>query len=225
MMHLRGSEVPTDAPNDFAIAGHDGVSDTTRSNKCRGRQRRNAGQHGGVHLPTIGNADSDDDVGCSLLGPLLSWTVFPVLLVVVLFSLFVVSDALWNISFYRILWVSTLFTPFGAIARWRLSLLNPYRKTFPLGTLIANVCGSLVAILAVAIDARYLKSDMIPAQLLAALKIGFAGSLSTVSTFVKEVVDITERYGYDAKGYKYAGISVVVCCAVGVVVYSPIVRS
>ena len=227
MTHLRGSEVSTDVPNNFAtsIPGRDGVSDTAHSNKCRGRQRRNAGQQGAVHLPTIGNADSDDNVGCSLLGLLLSWTVFPVLVVVVLFSLFVVSDAVWNISFYRILWVSTLFTPFGAIARWRLSLLNPYRKTFPLGTLIANVCGSLVAILAVAIDARYLKSDMIPAQLLAALKIGFAGSLSTVSTFVKEVVDITERYGYDAKGYKYAGISLVICCAVGVVVYSPIVRS
>ena len=208
--HRRGSENSTDLPNDFAIPGHDGVSDTAHSNKCRERPRRNAGQQGGVHLPTIGNADSDDKVGCYLLGPLLSWTVFPVLLVVVLFSLFVVSDAVWNILFYRILWVSTLFTPFGAIARWRLSLLNPYRKTFPLGTLIANVCGSLVAILAVAIDTRYLKSEMISAQLLAALKIGFAGSLSTVSTFVKEVVDITERYGYDAKGFKYAGISLVV---------------
>ena len=155
----------------------------------------------------------------------LSWTVFPVLLVVVSFSLFVVSDVVWNISFYRTLWVSTLFTPFGAIARWRLSLLNPYRKTLPLGTLIANILGSVVAILAVAIERRYLKSETLSSQLLAALKIGFAGSLSTVSTFVKEVVDLTERYSHDAKGYKYAGISLVVCCAAGVVVYSPIVRS
>ena len=156
---------------------------------------------------------------------ILSWSVFPVLLVVVLFSLFVVSDVVWNISFYRTLWVSTLLTPFGAIARWRLSLLNPHRKTFPMGTLIANILGSVVAILAVAIDTRYLKSETLSSQLLAALKIGFAGSLSTVSTFVKEVVDLTERHSYDAKGYKYAGISLVVCCAASVVVYSPIVRS
>lgn len=78
----------------------------------------------------------------------------------------------------------------------------------------------MVAILAAAIETRCLTSEMLSAQLLAALKIGFAGSLSTVSSFVKEVVDITERHGYDAKGYKYAGISLLACCIAGVVVYS-----
>lgn len=169
-----------------------------------------------THLPpTIGDTESND-VGCRLLGLVLHWV--PVIFVVVVFSLFVVSDVLWNIPFYRILWVSILFTPFGAILRWRLSLLNPYRKC-------ANVLGSVIAVLAVAIGTRYLRSETLSAQLLAALKIGFAGSLSTVSTFVKEVVDITERHEYDAKGHKYAAISLVTCCAAGVVVYSPIVRS
>ena len=175
-----------------------------------------------IHSPTISDTESNG-VGCCLLGLVRRWV--PVIFVMVAFSLFVVSDVLWNIPFYRILWISTLFTPFGAILRWRLSLLNPYRKSFPMGTLIANVLGSVVAILAVAIDTRYLRSEALSAELLAALKIGFAGSLSTVSTFVKEVVDIIERYQYDAKGYKYAAISLVTCCAAGVVVYSPIVRS
>lgn len=228
----RGSEISTDVPNDIAIPGHDDISDMARRSSRRRRPNRNVEQRGtnavpphAINLPTIGDTESDG-VGCCLLGLLLRWTVFPVIFVVVFFSLFVVSDVLWNILFYRTLWVSTLFTPFGAILRWRLSLLNPpSRKTFPLGTLIANILGSVVAILAVAIETRYLRSEMLSAQLLAALKIGFAGSLSTVSSFVKEVVDITERYGYDAKGYKYAGISLVTCCVAGVVVYSPLVRS
>eukprot|EP00563_Minutocellus_polymorphus_P016259 CAMPEP_0181056298 /NCGR_PEP_ID=MMETSP1070-20121207/19655_1 /TAXON_ID=265543 /ORGANISM="Minutocellus polymorphus, Strain NH13" /LENGTH=1175 /DNA_ID=CAMNT_0023135661 /DNA_START=57 /DNA_END=3585 /DNA_ORIENTATION=+ len=207
--HRRGSEISTDVPGDIAIpAGHGDDHNSQMAYKRRKRGRRSGKrelpglkEHGGdpippriIVLPTIGGADSED-LGCYLLGMLFSWKIFPVLLVGVLFSLFVVSDVRWDVSFYRILWLSCCFTPIGAVFRWRLSLLNSHWKSFPLGTFIANILGSTVAILAVAIEARLLRSEsssLISVQIAAAIKIGFAGSLSTVSSFVKEVVDITE---------------------------------
>ena len=60
---------------------------------------------------------------------------------------------------------------------------------------------------------------------LAAAKTGFAGSLSTVSTFVKEIVDINERYSGRKARYIYYGIGTIICCCLlSLSIYSPLVR-
>ena len=184
-----------------------------------------------IVFPNIGDTESDD-LCLSVLASLFSWRTLPLLLVSILFALYVVADVVWGLQFYKTMWLSVLFTPLGAILRWKLQLLNggklcKSRKWLPTGTVIANMVGSLVAIAAVAIETRFTSGDQSSASVhvLAAVKIGFAGSLSTVSSVVKEIVDITERYPSDGKGYSYAFASMTICCALSLIVYSPIVRS
>jgi len=184
-----------------------------------------------IVFPTIGDTEPDD-LCMRILAFLFSWRTLSLLLVSILFALYVVSDVVWGLQFYRTMWLSVLFTPLGAILRWKLQLLNggklcKSRKWLPTGTVIANIVGSLVAIAAVAIETRYTSGDQSSASVhvLAAVKIGFAGSMSTVSSVVKEIVDITERYPSDGKGYSYAFASMTICCALALIVYSPIVRS
>ena len=88
-------------------------------------------------------------------------------------------------------WLAVLFAPFGAILRWQLSKLNgrlPKPLTFfPAGTFTANMlaCAFDFAVQS-AIVARHPLSYW-PSLVTTALKAGFMGSLSTVSTFATEV--------------------------------------
>mmetsp|Transcript_2802 Transcript_2802/g.3833 ORF Transcript_2802/g.3833 Transcript_2802/m.3833 type:complete len:397 (-) Transcript_2802:145-1335(-) len=163
----------------------------------------------------------------------------PFLIVAGLFLFYILSDTLSNIAFYRFMWLSSLLTPPGAILRWKLSKLNGTIfqhsrkwKWVPYGTLLANVLGSLVSISCVATyqhvvvngSGSYSK-DGWSAVFLKAMQVGFAGSLSTVSTFVKEIVDISKKYPSHAKSCYYGIGTIVCCCLLGLSIYSPIVRS
>mmetsp|Transcript_30389 Transcript_30389/g.45863 ORF Transcript_30389/g.45863 Transcript_30389/m.45863 type:complete len:295 (-) Transcript_30389:96-980(-) len=163
----------------------------------------------------------------------------PFLIVAGLFLFYVLSDTLSNIAFYRFMWLSSLLTPPGALLRWKLSKLNGTIfqhsrkwKWVPYGTLLANVLGSLVSISCVATyqhvvvngSGSYSKDGWL-AVFLKAMQVGFAGSLSTVSTFVKEIVDISKKYPSHAKSCYYGIGTIVCCCLLGLSIYSPIVRS
>lgn len=163
----------------------------------------------------------------------------PFVLLLSVSILYVYGDIVANIPFYRTMWLSLLFTPPGAILRWKLSRYNgklPWwcgireRRWIPVGTLSANILGSLVSVACAAAVVRLSSRDNADewewaVHCLNAVKVGFAGSLSTVSTYVKEVVDITERYGgRNARGYKYAFGTMVICCLLGLLVYSPVAR-
>mmetsp|Transcript_25687 Transcript_25687/g.34074 ORF Transcript_25687/g.34074 Transcript_25687/m.34074 type:complete len:423 (+) Transcript_25687:729-1997(+) len=163
----------------------------------------------------------------------------PFLIVAGLFLFYILSDTLSNIAFYRFMWLSSLLTPPGAILRWKLSKLNGTIfqhsrkwKWVPYGTLMANVLGSLVSISCVATyqhvvvngSGSYSKDGWL-AVFLKAMQVGFAGSLSTVSTFVKEIVDISKKYPSHAKSCYYGIGTIVCCCLLGLSIYSPIVRS
>jgi fluoride ion exporter CrcB/FEX len=86
----------------------------------------------------------------------------------------------------QVLAISLLFSPLGVYARWRLSRLNSWRPTFPIGTFAANILacalgGSLGEILA---------GNPKPRQriVLQGFINGFGGTLSSVAAFLVEVL-------------------------------------
>jgi fluoride ion exporter CrcB/FEX len=86
-----------------------------------------------------------------------------------------------------------------------------------------------VSILPLALQTRYLTDDrnknLWAISLIAALRNGFAGSLSTVSTMVKEMFELQDEFPHHAKAYRYACLTVVVAILSSVMIYSPIVKS
>lgn len=113
---------------------------------------------------------------------------------------FVMGDVYFDMTFYRGMWMAIVLSPVGSLARWRLSRFNltgfqwneSTVEWFPLGTFLANIIGSVVAIVAKATSGNlaHRQSDSVHAwimPLLAAVADGFSGSLSTVSTLVKEM--------------------------------------
>jgi len=153
-----------------------------------------------------------------------------VLSIFVLIALYIWGDVYWGISYYRELWIACLMSPFGTIARWKLSTLNgKWSKYpwFPLGTWLANFTGSILSAALTAI--AYLNivngEGGTSTTVLAAMSLGFAGSLSTVSTYVKETVELSDKNPFhDRKAFVYSHFTMLSCCFVGLLVYSPLVR-
>jgi fluoride ion exporter CrcB/FEX len=146
----------------------------------------------------------------------------------VLIGLYVWGDVYWGMSYYRELWIACLISPLGTIIRWKLSILNgKWSKYpwFPLGTWLANFTGSIISAALTAVSYLKLVSGEGSTTALAALSLGFAGSLSTVSTYVKETVELSDKNAlYDKKAFLYSYGTILSCCFVGLLVYSPLVR-
>jgi CrcB protein len=96
---------------------------------------------------------------------------------------------------------------FGALLRWALgSWLNPVFPTVPLGTLVANLTGGLLAGVASALFARH---AALPPEGRLLVVTGFMGGLTTFSTFSVEVVTLIRRqelwWALGAAGVHLAG--------------------
>ena len=145
-----------------------------------------------------------------------------------LVGLYMLGDFYWGILWYRQMWIGCLVAPFGTILRWRLSRLNcklAKLPWFPLGTFLANFIGSILSAGISASDYLEPSDEEWTVSVIDAISLGVAGSLSTVSTFVKEIAEITEKnHTYDKKAFIYAVSTLISCCFVGLAVYSPIVR-
>lgn len=145
-----------------------------------------------------------------------------------LVGLYMLGDFYWGILWYREMWIGCLVAPFGTILRWRLSTLNfklARLPWFPLGTFLANFIGSILSAGISAIDFIEPIDKEWTVSFIEAISLGVAGSLSTVSTLVKEIVEITEKnQTYDKKAFLYAVSTLISCCLIGLAVYSPIVR-
>jgi fluoride ion exporter CrcB/FEX len=145
-----------------------------------------------------------------------------------LLALYVLGDVYLGIPYYRQLWLACLVAPFGTILRWKLSLLNG-KFNFPAGTFLANVIASILsaALSASGIVVSSNKSAIrwgMP--LIKAASLGIAGSMSTVSTFVKECHELEEKnQAFDPKAFLYSYGTLIICCFGGLMVYSPIVRN
>jgi|GEM_PF-6560866 len=147
---------------------------------------------------------------------------------------FAIADFVLGINFYKNMFLTSLFAPLGALLRWKLSKWNTRNGSsgtyswVPLGTFAANIAGAFFSILPVALTSRYstqIADKLWLMAIAAAVKVGFAGSLSTVSSMVKEIVLLTEKYPGHAKPHMYGFVTCFVALTMSLVIYTPIVRT
>lgn len=94
----------------------------------------------------------------------------------------------------RVYWMGASFAPLGALLRWRLSVFNS-GHSFPFGTFIANFFATIFnATLGAVMITTQISAPW--NQLISASSTGFAGSLSTVSTWLSEASDMTTSHRY-----------------------------
>ena len=155
----------------------------------------------------------------------------PIVFTTLLFILFLVGDYAFGNKFHRYLWVTSMMAPLGTILRWQLSFYNgklfQQSKTWkylPAGTLLCNMLACIVSASCAAIDSKLNENDDETARLiLYAIKVGFAGNLSTVSTFVKEIIHLSEKKKKIGLSYYYAFGTILICCITSLCFYGPIV--
>jgi fluoride ion exporter CrcB/FEX len=143
---------------------------------------------------------------------------------------------------YRTMAYSMLFAPPGALLRWKLSGWNGNLGTLipiprlvrwkwlPVGTLAANVLGAMISITmigweynigAAGSSGGFTSSGFWGIATIRAIKIGFSGCLSTVSTFVSEVHKLTQIR--QDRGYKYILITLVLSAVLSMILFVIIV--
>jgi len=111
--------------------------------------------------------------------------------------------------------LSLLFSPFGALTRWRLSRYNVGRKGFPLGTFTCNLLacalsGSLGTILAGSPGPR-------ERIVLVSMISGFAGSLSSLAVFIVETLRGIDPLLFRFDGFFYAISTVFWAMVIGLI--------
>jgi fluoride ion exporter CrcB/FEX len=161
-------------------------------------------------------------------------TILSVTIVLLINGLmFVNSQTAFAIT-YRTMIFAMLIAPTGALLRWYLSSMNGGNCTLlpeswrwvPAGTFAANMIGSLVSITAIALEYRiennmYNDYNFWTIGSIRAIKVGFAGCLTTVSTFVAEVSAFMK--GRKNQAYPYILLSLCTSCILCSIVYGFIV--
>lgn len=132
---------------------------------------------------------------------------------------------------YLAQFLSSLLAPFGTFTRWYLSRLNgkgvggcsrrggPRWEWLPVGTLLANLSASVVSALMQALLLVPNGDNILAIAFMNAIKAGYAGSLSTVSTFAAETVGLFAALPRHYWGYYYSFGSMILAMILGVVVY------
>lgn len=147
-------------------------------------------------------------------------------------GLILLNEQAATIVTYRTMVYAMMFAPFGALLRWKLSVWNGNCKIrnwewLPLGTLTVNVLGSLISAVAVGgeyhhLNGRFSKNEGFwLVGSIRAVKVGFAGSLTTVSTFASEVSGFMQS-GSD-HAYPYIGVTLGISCVGASIVYASVV--
>uniref|UniRef100_A0A7S4VXX3 Fluoride ion transporter CrcB n=1 Tax=Ditylum brightwellii TaxID=49249 RepID=A0A7S4VXX3_9STRA len=173
-------------------------------------------------------ARNDNDVDktiCSDLEFILSLLLFIILTSLLLWGAIVIDfrESVTNKTSKTFL-LAALLAPPGAILRWQLSKLNGYNvnnpkwEWVPFGTLAANLIASIISALSSAIELRFEDDDLLKIWM-GALRTGFAGSLSTVSTFAAETHGLMRLLPRKLYGYYYSIGSLVLACILGVASY------
>lgn len=128
-----------------------------------------------------------------------------------------------SLSFYndpedQLIALSLLFSPFGVMARWRLSRYNGVRPGFPLGTFTCNLLacalhGSLGSLLA---------GNPGPREriVLVAFISGFGGTLSSVAAFIVEVLNGIDPLLFRLNGVYYASSTIFWGMVIGLITMS-----
>jgi len=159
------------------------------------------------------------------------WTLHCV--AVILIGLFILGDHRYDLLFYKNLIAATLIAPLGALTRWKLSGWNGATghrclPWLPWGTLAANILATIISIICQGLLDRYSGIGLLEMEwakaILYAIKVGYAGSLSTVSSLVKELVIIKEKDPGHSKSFIYGACTLVGGMTVGLSIYMMIVR-
>ena len=158
---------------------------------------------------------------------------------VALLVAFLIGDVVNGIRFYKGMILLWILSPVGSLLRWKMSGLNKIKKGriitgsadwIPWGTFFANLLATIISACIEGLYHRYFdganptSTDEWVDAMLFALKTGVAGSLSTVSTVVKESVHLSEDHPGLAHGHYYSMLTCVTCCLVGLAVYSTTIR-
>ena len=146
---------------------------------------------------------------------------------ITLIALCAAGDIYWGILYYRQVWIASLLAPLGTLLRWKLSAWNG-KFSLPAGTFLANLMASILSAALTALV--FIESNdegagnwKLPA--IRAISLGFTGCLSTVSTYVKECVELGERHPpHSKKQFLYSHGTLLSCCILGFLVYSLITR-
>lgn len=140
---------------------------------------------------------------------------------------------------YLAQYLSALLSPFGTFTRWYLSRLNgkgiggcrisrscrgnttgtPRCEWLPVGTLLANLVAAVISALMQALLLVSNGDNKLAVAFMNAIKAGYAGSLSTVSTFVAETVGLFTALPRHNWGYYYSFGTMVLSLILGAVVY------
>jgi fluoride ion exporter CrcB/FEX len=195
--------------------------------------------HNGVALPDEGVELVDDDNVTLQPVPSHLHKIPLFLTAVALLLAFIIGDVVNGIEFYKGMTLLWILSPVGSLLRWRLSNLNMKKKRrfktnsldwIPWGTLFANLIATVISACMEGLNNRYFSGANTTSTnrwvnaTLFALKTGVAGSLSTVSTMVKESVLLTEDHPGKAKGHYYSILTCVSCCLFGLMMYSTTIR-
>jgi fluoride ion exporter CrcB/FEX len=171
-------------------------------------------------------ADPCSDMCCS------SWCtichIVSLTSIILMFLGYVLGDSLFGIGFYRTMWIAAIFSPFGAFMRWRLSSFNPSSSPphwFPWGTLFANAIAAVLSVAAEALEFNFSSGTseglLWISPVLLAVQVGFAGSLSTVSTMVRELALMTTP----GRAFAYYSATVMISMLLGLAIYCPTIRA
>jgi fluoride ion exporter CrcB/FEX len=156
----------------------------------------------------------------------LCWIICMVILAVLM--IYWDAETAYDIT-YRTMAYSMVYSTPGALLRWTLSGWNGKVdslnwKWLPVGTLAANVVGAMVSISMMAWEYNLQVANATGfwgIATLRAIKIGFSGCLTTVSTFISEVHKLTLTR--QDRGYKYIIITLVTSCVVSMILFVVIV--
>lgn len=147
-----------------------------------------------------------------------------ILCVLYLVSGFLGRKLLDELSVSAELWLGCLVAAPGVWSRWYLARLNGrgvgkqgHLRWLPIGTLVANFVGACT-IAAVATIANVVNTSRCHI-VIGALKLGFMGCLSTVSTFAVEVYAMRQS-GREGRALSYVAITFVSSFALGTLIYS-----
>jgi fluoride ion exporter CrcB/FEX len=123
---------------------------------------------------------------------------------------------------YRLMVYSAFFAPAGALVRWQFSKWNGKWNRFtwfPLGTLAANFLACIISASMIGMEYRLNGSNKFwSLGTVRAIKVGFAGSLSTVSTFINEFSDLLSSES-PINAYIYVVVSLFLCASTSALFY------
>lgn len=180
------------------------------------------------HLPSLSISSSQlspEIAEPRMFQPIVAAVIFGLVMVLLLVLLICLNAQHSYTITNRTMVYSMLFAPWGALLRWKLSSLNGTLTTkgwqwYPFGTFLANFIGSIISILAIGgeydMDSAYDVSLFWGIGTIRAVKVGFAGSLTTVSTFVAESTGFMNKTDH---AYPYMFTTIGACCAVASLCY------